>query len=220
MIFLSYILDQNTPTYGNRNSFEITKKSDMSKGDVANDSYISTTVHIGTHVDMPFHFYENGQSIEYFDADFWMFENVLVVEVEPKDIVIKDELIEKLEHVEDTGYEILIVKTGMCESRDLEIYWEKNYGFHPDIYDLLNSKFPDIRVFGFDSISVSSFQKRDVGREAHKRFLNPKKPILLLEDMDLRYINEKSGISKVIVSPLRISNCDGIPCTVFGIVND
>jgi len=39
---------------------------------------------------------------------------------------------------------------------------------------------------GFDSISVSSFQNRMVGREAHRAFLDPKAPILLLEDIDLR----------------------------------
>ena len=51
------------------------------------------------------------------------------------------------------------------------------------------------------------------GRKAHKTFLNPEKPILLLEDMDLRDI---STLNKIIVAPLRIANCDGLPCTVFG----
>lgn len=40
------------PTYGNRNKFITTKKSDISKGDVANDTTIQTTVHIGTHIDI------------------------------------------------------------------------------------------------------------------------------------------------------------------------
>jgi len=30
-----------------------------------------------------------------------------------------------------------------------------------------------------------------VGREAHRVFLNPKSPILLLEDMDLREVDRK-----------------------------
>jgi len=220
MIFLSYILSVETPTYGNRNKFEISKKSDMSKGDVANDSQISTTVHIGTHIDMPFHFYENGQIIEDFSADFWLFKNPLIVEIEPKNLIIKDELIARLENIEDNSYDILILKSGICNIRGRDEFWKNNYGFHPDIYDYLTSKFPNIRVFGFDSISVSSFQERLLGREAHRRFLNPDKPILLLEDMDLRNIDEKSKIDRILVSPLRISACDGIPCTVFGITDD
>jgi len=217
MIFLSYILDEKTPTYGNRNKFEISKKSDISSGDVANDSFISATVHIGTHIDMPYHFYEDGQTIEDFDASFWIFDKPLIIEIESQSVVIKDELLEKLKNIDDIGYDILIVKTGICNIRDKSEFWEKNYGFHPDVYDFLIDNFSDIRVFGFDSVSVSSFQNRMMGREAHKRFLNPKKPILLLEDMDLRAIDK---IKKIIISPLRISNCDGLPCTIFGILDD
>ena len=73
-LFLSYILDKNTPTYGNRNRLKQVKKSDISKGDIANDTFISTTVHIGTHIDMPYHFYKDGQTIEDFNADFWVFK--------------------------------------------------------------------------------------------------------------------------------------------------
>ena len=87
-IFLSYILDENTPAYGDRNRFLVEKKSDISKGDVANDSSINTTVHIGTHIDMPYHFYEDGQTIEDFSADFWRFTNPLVVVGPPFEVSV------------------------------------------------------------------------------------------------------------------------------------
>jgi len=218
--FLSYFLDISTPTYGNRNRFLIEKKSDISKGDVANDSFISTTVHIGTHIDMPYHFYEDGQTIGDFDASFWVFKKVLFVEIKPKDLIIKDELINILENIQNTGYEILIVKTGICNQRNKEIFWRENFGFAPEIYDYLNEKFPSVRVFGFDSISVSSITDRILGRESHKRFLNPKNPILLLEDMDLRQIDTSLVFEKIIVAPLRIEECDGLICTVIGFIND
>lgn len=220
IIFLSYVLDKNTPTYGNRNKLIIEKKSDMAKGDVANDSFINTTVHIGTHIDMPYHFYEDGQTIENFDADFWVFEKILFIDLEAKELVIKDELIELLKGIEDIGYELLIVKTGICDIRNKKSFWSENFGFASEVYDYLIEKFPNIRVFGFDSISVSSFAHRMIGREAHRRFLNPKKPILLLEDMDLRKIDAHTNFHKIIISPLRIAQCDGLPCTVFGIIND
>jgi len=220
MVYLSYILDKDTPTYGNRNQFDIIKKSDISKGDVANDSSISTTVHIGTHIDMPYHFYENGQTIEDFDANFWFFKKTIFIDIEPKSHIIKDELLKKLDTIADIGYEILLVKTGICHRRESQEFWAENYGFHPDIADYLREYFPNIRVIGFDSISVSSLTDRMLGREAHKRFLNPKKPILLLEDMDLRELDKNSSLRELIISPLRISKCDGLPCTVFGVVND
>jgi arylformamidase len=214
MQFLSYILNSKTPTYGNRNRFEIEKKSSMSNGDVANDSHISTTTHIGTHLDMPLHFHKNGQTIEDFSADFWFFDKPLFIQIEPKSFVIYDEVIEKLEGISNKKeFDILIIKTGICYHREEEKFWKENYGFSEKLYDYLILNFPKIRIIGFDSISISSFQNRIEGRKAHKRFLNPEKPILILEDMDLR---EVKNLSKILISPLRISNSDGVPCTVFG----
>ena len=220
MIFLSYILDEQTPTYGDRNRFEQIKKSDISKGDVANDTTINTTVHVGTHIDMPYHFYEDGQTIEDYPADFWIFKKPLIVEIEQDDLIINEKLIDRLKKIKNRNYDILIVKTSICNIRGTDEFWRENYGFHGDIYDFLIENYPTIRVIGFDSISVSSFANRMIGRESHKRFLNPKKPILLLEDMDLRNIDENIKLNEIIVAPLRISKCDGLPCTVFGIVND
>lgn len=219
-IFLSYVLDENTPTYGDRNRFKQVKNSDISKGDVANDTAISTTVHMGTHIDMPYHFYEDGQTIENYAANFWVFKKPLFVEIEQDDLIINEKLIDKLNSIEDIGYDILIVKTGICNKRKSPEFSQENYGFHGDIYNLLIDKFSSIRIIGFDSISVSSFANRMIGRESHKRFLNPKKPILLLEDMDLRYVDKNTIFKELIISPLRIAKCDGLPCTVLGRLND
>ncbi len=219
-IFLSYLLDKNTPTYGNRNRFEQIKKSDISTGAIANDTFIETTVHIGTHIDMPYHFYENGQTVEDYDAVFWVFEKPLIVEIEQGDLIVNEKLIDKLSGITDEGYDLLMVKTGICHKRIDQDFWERNYGFHPDVYDFLISKFKALRVFGFDSISVSSIQNRTLGREAHKRFLNPDRPLLLLEDMDLRNVNQDTNFKRIIVAPMRIAECDGLPCTVLGELND
>lgn len=218
MIFLSYPLNTLTPSYGNRNRFQIDKKSAITQGDVANDSTITTTVHIGTHLDMPYHFYENGQTISAYDANFFSFTKILFLEIFPENLIIKDELIRQLSLIIDDGYDLLLVKTGACVHRTEETYWSQNYGFHPDVYTILTQRFPSIRVFGFDTISVSSFQNRTIGREAHKRFLNPDYPILLLEDMDLRFINTSTVFTSIIVAPLRIEDCDGIPCTVIATI--
>jgi kynurenine formamidase len=219
-VYLSYILDENTPTYGNRNKFIATKKSDISKGDVANDTSIETTVHIGTHIDMPHHFFEDGQTVEDFECEYFNFENILFIELTPNNLIVKDELIELLDKIQDKNkYDILIIKTGICHKRDTQEFWESNYGFDPSIAKYLRINFPNIRVIGFDSISVSSFTNRTLGRESHKAFLDPKDPILILEDMDLTMLNQDTTITRLDIVPLRISKCDGLPCTVLAEVN-
>ena len=220
-IWLSYSINKDTPLYGGRTkNFNMFKTSSIKDGKIANDTKLETTVHIGTHIDMPYHFYEDGQTIDDFDINFWFFKKPLFIELEPSGFVIKDELIDVLEQVKDNDYDILIVKTGICVFRDKEKYWKENYGFAPEIYDYLVTNFPNIKVFGFDSISISSWQDRDMGKVSHKVFLNPDKPILILEDMDLNYINKNTRIEAIFVSPLRIENCDGLPCTVVGLLNE
>lgn len=220
LTYLSYILDENTPTYGNRNKFICEKKSDISKGDIANDSNINTTVHIGTHIDMPYHFFEKGQTIVDFDVHYFKFNNILFIELKPESIIIKDDLINILKEInEKNKYDMLVVKTGICHIREENEFWEKNYGFDPVVAVYLRKEFPNIRVVGFDSISVSSFTHRILGRKAHESFLNPEKPILLLEDMDLTKITAKMSFKKITIAPLRISKCDGMPCTVIGEIN-
>lgn len=214
--YLSYILDKDTPTYGNRNKFVCEKKSNIAKGDVANDSTIKTTVHIGTHIDMPYHFFEKGQTIEDFDINYFSSENILYLDFIPKDLIIKDELIVLFDKVTNKEvYEFLIIKTGICDKRDEEVYWKSNYGFDPSLAEYIRKNFPKIRIIGFDSISISSFENRMLGREAHKAFLDPQKPLLILEDMDLTGLNKDAKIEKMDIVPLRIAKCDGLPCTVL-----
>lgn len=215
--YLSWILDKSSPSYGDREKFEMIKTSSIVNGDAGNHTKITTSMHIGTHIDMPYHFFDNGQTIEDFDAGFWIFNKISFIEIQPKDFIIKDELIEKLDTV-DEDIEILIVKTGATYQRNETAFMTQNYGFDPILANELRRRFKFLRIFGFDSISVSSFTNRLLGREAHREFLNPEHPIILLEDMKLDMITLESNFDKIIVSPLRIKNSDGLPATVFALM--
>ncbi|MDX9742786.1 MAG: cyclase family protein [Arcobacteraceae bacterium] len=220
-IWLSHIIDENTPLYGGRvENLSIYKTSSIDEGKIANDTRIETTVHVGTHIDMPYHFHQNGQTIEDYDINFWFFSKPLIIDFKPEHYIIEDDLTSILEEIEDIGFDILIVKTGLCHIRTERTFWEYNYGFSPAIYDYLVKNFSKIRVVGFDSISISSWQNRDLGKTSHKVFLNPTQPILILEDMDLRAINKDTKLEKITIMPMRLSQCDGLPCTVFGEIDE
>jgi len=219
-ILLSHRLDGATPSYGNRERFVLTRTSDIAAGDVATNSRISTGVHVGTHVDLPAHFHGCGQEVEAFPAPFWFFDRPLLVEVQPKGTVIHEELLERLAKVEERDYDLLLVKTGIGARRGEESYWRENYGFHPELCDAIRTWLPKVRLFGFDSISVSSFADRATGREAHRCFLDPVGPLLLLEDMDLGGVGEAAPLEQVVVAPLFIAGCEALPCTVYGVLRD
>lgn len=220
-IYLSHLLDNTTPTYGNEYNIRIEQSHSIENGDIANESNITTTTHIGTHIDLPYHFFSNGQTIENYDASFWMFSNPLIVEVEVKNSVINDELISVLEdfkHKNNT--DLIMVKTGIERDRKSKNFWANNPGFDPALYEYLTNTFPKLRVFGFDSISLSSYKNPVIGCKAHQQFLNPKKPILILEDMCLSQLSANDKIEEIIIAPIRIANCDGLPCTVIAKVRE
>jgi len=217
--FLSHFINQNTPLYGNRGEIKIERISSILNGNVANNTILSSTLHLGTHIDMPYHFFEDGQKLKKFPAEFWVFTKPLIIEIKPKNLIIKDELIQKLKDYRDE-YDLLIVKTGICNIRNSEKFWSENFGFAPELADYIRENFSKIRVFGFDSISVSSFSDRMSGREAHKAFLNPKQPLILLEDMNLLEVDENLKFEKIVVAPLLVEDSDGLPCTVLGIQSE
>lgn len=211
-VLLSHFLNADTPTYGGKNRPEITKLSDIKKGGTANNTLISMSLHTGTHVDMPCHFFDGAQTVKDFPAGFWFFEKPLFLSISPESEVINHELISVLTGIDNkASYDCIIVKTGFDRYNSEELM--KNPGFHADTANFMRDNFANVRLFGFDSISVSSFAAREAGREAHKAFLNPDRPIVLLEDMNLK---DTDRISRLCVMPLMVENADGLPATVIG----
>ena len=83
----------------------------------------------------------------------------------------------------DSSIEILILKTGFGQNRGKDVYW-KNQPVVPASYALFKINFQNIRVFGFDMISLTSLNDREEGKKAHINFLI-NHDILILEDMNL-----------------------------------
>lgn len=214
-IYLSYPLTRKTPAYGGEDSLKIQHEKSIRKGDSCNTLYLSLSNHLGTHIDFPRHFVRAGKTSDDYDPEFWIFHSPFILDISPVEpmLIIEPEAVD-MDAVPD-NIDMLLIKTGFCHLREKDIYWENNPGFAPRLAAFLRKFFPYIRVFGFDSISLSSFAHRETGREAHKAFLDHSRPILLLEDMDLSMIENGTKLKQIIVSPLRIEGADGAPCTVF-----
>lgn len=214
-IYLSYSLNAETPVYGGGNSIKIRQEKSIEKGDLCNSSYWSLSNHLGTHIDFPRHFVQAGKTSGDYGPEFWIFYSPFILDislVEPG-FIVEPEAVD-LDAVPN-NIDMLVIKTGFCRLREKDIYWKKNPGFAPGLAALLRKRFPYLRILGFDSISLSSFARRKIGREAHKAFLDYPRPILLLEDMDLSMVDNSMKLKQVIVSPLRVEGADGAPCTVF-----
>jgi len=215
-IYLSYPINCKIPVYGNGPGIQIIRDKDMANGDSCNTSQWSLSSHLGTHVDLPRHFVQHGKCVTDYPSDFWFFSFPAVIDISPVtpgSVIGPKEL--NLDCVPE-DIDMLLIKTGFCHLRQEEVYWKQNPGFAPELADSLRKEFSGLRVLGLDSISLSSFVHRDLGRQTHRVFLDGERPILPLEDLDLISIGADTELKEVIVAPIRIENADGAPCTVIG----
>jgi len=214
-VYLSYPLSQKTPAYGGGDTIKIRQEKSIEMGNSCNTSYWSLPNHLGTHIDFPRHFVQAGKTSRDYNPDFWIFHSPFILDisnVEPG-IIIEPAAIDMNTVPENT--DMLVIKTGFGRLRGKDLYWKNNPGFTPRLPVFLRKRFPHLRVFGFDSISLSAFAHRETGHKAHEAFLNHPNSILLLEDMALSAIDHSGKLKQVIVSPLRVEDADGSPCTVF-----
>lgn len=214
-LFLSYELSPELSAYGNGQRAAIEADKSIPGGDSCSTSFLTFSSHLGTHIDFPKHFSDNGAAGGDYSAGDFVFSNVRLIDIPHKntrDYLITPDLIpvEKLEPSTD----LLLIKTGLGEQRFSDIYWEKYPGLAPQLAALFKDKMPGLRAVGFDLISISSWQRRDIGRIAHREFL-VNDNILIIEDMDLSKVEASTCFKQVIVSPLRFKNADGSPVTVF-----
>lgn len=212
MQYLSYFISEaTTPLYGgDRESLKIRPFRQMSAGDTANAQVWSLNNHTGTHIDFPRHFSIDGKTINDYTPDFWFFQNVFVLKItaEPTELIdFEQNTINQIPAETD----FLLIHTGFGKHRGEQMYWEQNMGLAPALAAKLREHCPKLRIVGFDFISLTSFQHRLVGREAHRKFLL-ESDILVVEDMNLETLPDR--IDRIVCLPILVDQTDGCPVTV------
>jgi arylformamidase len=213
-IFLSHVLEPRTPGFGGRQEFSIQLAKQIMRGDSNNSQRWEMSNHVGTHIDAPFHFDGNGATIESFNPDFWIPNKICLIDIPkgPNQMIGCGDLAERV----PLDSECILIRTGFERLRQEVSYWEENPGVLPEVGSWLRTHRPSIRFFGFDFISLTAYNNREVGRLAHQAFLataQAGKPILIIEDMHLTEL--KSNPSKLWIVPLRVLSADGAPATII-----
>lgn len=217
LIWLSHILAKNTPAYGGGDGFSIKHEKEINCGDSCNTVKLSFSNHLGSHVDAPRHFVDDGVTTESYEPNDWVFNKPIIIELE-----ISDSEIITQEHIENICSEVddadlVLIKTGFEKHRNERKYWETPPGYAPELASFLSSKFESFSAIGMDTISISSYQHRELGRAAHDAFLQ--NGFRIFEDLTLKALQNQTKLSKVIALPLRFDNSDGAPCSIIGWVH-
>ena len=213
--YLSHAIKDEIPVYGGRVSLDIDKIKSIAGGDSANIYRFTVESHYGTHIDAPNHFFDKGENAAGYPASFWIFKRPLIVDVTlmPSETLRCGEWTKAIKAETD----IVLFRSGWSSMRSGKKYFLENPGIHPEIALYLRKKYPRIRAIGIDWISVSPYEDRALGREAHRAFLDPEgenNPICIIEDMDLS--GTFKGLSEIYALPLRVQELDSAPCTVVG----
>jgi len=215
--YLSYSIQRRNPVYGlTEKEIEIESIKSIAQGDSCNVYRVCFENHWGTHVDGPAHFFLNGKRIAHYNAEFWHFTSpqVIPVNAEPGQIISMDDLLVTI----DSKTDLLLLQSGWSRYRGQDSYSLRNPGLSPEIGFWLRKERLCLRAIGFDFVSVSSFENRELGRIAHRAFLDPDgygNPIVIIEDMCLQ--GDMQDLKEVWVAPLLVDSIDSAPCTVLGV---
>lgn len=216
MIYLSHFINQYSPVYGNGRGFQDKQLKSIKAGDTANTQLWQFPNHLGTHIDLPKHFYTDGRALDDFCASYFSCKNIAYIDLSlciRSGMLIGPEFF--FDRFLDSSAEAIIVKTGFGAYRKDDMYWKENPGFDSGLAEYLRKRFKKIRFFGFDSISLTSYMQRDKGKVVHKEFLKDDHPIIPIEDMNLDKLGQKSTIQNMIISPLLVNGADGTPVTIL-----
>lgn|SRR3990167_2455196 len=213
---LSYPVNEKTPSYGGGPTLEIRSCRSIEKGDVCNTYSIIIPNHLGTHIDAPKHFFDDGRAIWQYKLDELIFDSPAVVSC-PKEagqLVNKDDL--KAHQSVLESCDVLLIATGFSGFRGHDIYTENNPGISPDALQLVRSKYENIRCVGIDSISISPVKDKIIGREAHRTAFRRDggmgNPLLIIEDISLEGIDT---LRRVFVLPWGIMGVDSCQCVIL-----
>ena len=204
----------STPAFDNGPSLTITPMKEIKKGGSSNSYTMSLQNHLGTHVDAPNHFDENGKPLSSFSMEDLTFTRPYLVDIPKKEseLITRSDLTPHKGAIEVT--DLLLLRTGFQALRtaDPQKYSTQNPGLSADAAEFLATGFKDLRALGLDLISLSPVQNRDEGRRAHSALLKGR-DFFIIEDMDLSKCPSK--LSKVLVVPLFVEGVDSAPCTVI-----
>ena len=220
---LSYGIDEAAPLYPGTPPLEIRKIKEINKGDACNTFLITLSDHSGTHIDMPRHFLNSGKSVKGSHAPELVYKNPVIIDC-PKRAgeIIEPGDLDGISSVKNA--DALLVRTGFYKYRDSNagVYCNENPSLSPEAANRLRADLPNVKIFGIDSISISSKARREMGAEAHRILLadngHGRGPVFILEDLYLP--SEMKKLDELLVFPVFDAEIGGSPCTVVGLIDD
>ncbi|HMH51268.1 MAG TPA: cyclase family protein [Candidatus Acidoferrum sp.] len=178
---------------------EVHERRRMSRGDDANATALTVSVHAGTHVDAPFHFLPDGAGIDTLPLERFI-GPALVHQVDDADRHITEAHVNAIPL---DGATRVLFKTRNSELLKRRDYDPSFVAFSVEAARALVAR--GVQLVGLDYLSVAH---ADEQVPVHRAFLDH--GVILLEGVDLSEVTP--GRYELICFPLRLRGLDGAPC--------
>ena len=201
---ISLPITEDLPTWPGDPGIKLDKISQIKEGEIANLTHLSSSVHIGTHVDAPDHFLGNGVTVEKIPLDLLVGPAEVIEITTDQDITAKD-----LQSVGVTGKnKRLLIKTSNSN------FWAEGIREFQEVFIALSTGAATylvdcgVEVVGIDYLSIGPFTDPE---PTHRVLLEA--GILIIEGLDLSRI--EPGTYRLMCLPLKIVGSDGAPARVL-----
>lgn len=178
--------------------FELGPTGSIAEGSTVNVTHLSMGAHTGTHVDAPYHFADDGATMEQVDpAVYWGPAQVVTIERVSGALVPSD----------FAAYDLgraprLLVRSGASEA-DPRVFLNDFVYPGPELADHLGAL--GIVLYGTDAPSVDDADSKTL--DGHHALL--RNNIFILEGLDLTDVPD--GVYELVAFPLKILGGDGSP---------
>jgi arylformamidase len=175
--------------------------SEIAKGEVCNVSVMHQGAHTGTHMDAPFHFIENGKTIEQLDLDV-LIGPASVSELYGRAVITAPDL-KSLDL--PSGTSRLILKTDNTTNRLIfDPKFHKDYvAVAPDAAQWIVDN--GIKLIGIDYLSIGPYGSDNI--ETHRILLSNE--VVVIETLNLSHV--QAGNYTLIAAPPKLSGLEGAP---------
>lgn len=191
--------------------YQALHQSRLSKGDVSNVHSLTIGTHTGTHIDAPYHFFEDGTTVDKLDLTLLTAAPAVVADVRHRgahERITWEDLSSAAEEVKRQGARVLLVCTGWSRN-----WAQPNYSDHPYLDADAARRVLDlgVRVIGLDTLSPDEVTPEKEGADVHGVVLGSGG--VIVENMARLDGLVDYGWKSVRVSllPLSLDGCDGSP---------
>jgi arylformamidase len=197
---ITLTISPDLPTWPGDPGIEIERVEKIEDGSNANVSRLDMGVHTGTHVDAPYHFLQDGVTVDQLNLSL-LTGRAYVLHL-PDVEVITAAVLEEAQIPPRT-------RRVLFKTRNSELWAEEETDFQTDFVGLSEDGAEylvrrGVKLVGMDYLSIAPFKK---SRPTHERLLEA--GVVVVEGLNLTEVEQ--GRYTIYCLPLKIANSDGAP---------